>query len=316
MRYTVRISVEVPAGRDDLDPVRAGGGVRRVLERVSSIAAIEGPDGVRVLLRAAEAREHRRGVLVDAVVEAPSAAVAETGMRLALARLLLELPETRSWQVAGCSAGPADAPPAPVAARRHVLAHAPMLRAFGAEMFGAEEDGGDPDLTGLLAGSLLVGAAAVLDGLYRDLAVLREGETTGELFGSRVFGALPAPVAFRCDPAFVRRFLLVAGTGAHRLVQPFWQPPTSFAEALAVRAMFRAGHDHLVCHRLLNGPVRCFGTLVANTLDSAHVERLALLDAETDPFGDPDDPWSLSTWFDPVDPEFAVHPYGRSPVPV
>ncbi|WP_046470423.1 hypothetical protein [Allosalinactinospora lopnorensis] len=200
----------------------------------------------------------------------------------------------------------------PEQARRYALAHAPRLRAFDPRMFGLAEDvhAGPEPTAELLAGSLFAGVHQVFDGLYRDLdALQRIRGTVANLYEPSVLDELPAALADRYDTAFVRRFLLVAGTGAHRLVEPYWQPPSCFAEALAVRMVFRRAHGYLTDHGLLAGSDGYFEELTANAFDPEHLLPLQLLDAGTDPFSGVPCPRGPSAWFTAVDDLCSVHPY-------
>ncbi|GLU47678.1 hypothetical protein [Nocardiopsis ansamitocini] len=331
MHYAVRINVETSPKQTDLDPEQAHVGAQQILAQMGTIARIEGPGGLRVVVHTAEARAHPRGALVKAVVEAPTASAAETGVRVALSRLLTESARTAYWWVAQCAAVPHAGPPVPglrigacagspeatARARRHVLGHAARLRAFGPAMFEVRPDPAEPGRAALLAGSILMGMHIVLDGLFNDLDTMhREQISAAELTDPWILGELPAAVATRCDDVFVRRFLLVGGTAAHRLVEPVWQPPTSFAEALALYTMFQAAHDYLVGNRLLVDPGRHFDALRRNAFERSHQEWLGLLGDAADPFGDSADPWRLSTWFDPLDTVCVAHPYVYDSTPV
>ncbi|GAA3753558.1 hypothetical protein HDA32_004450 [Spinactinospora alkalitolerans] len=343
MHYAVQIEVEIPGDAGELDELRSRGGAQILLEQLDAVVRIQGPDGAVVRLHAVRCLAHGRGAVVSAVAEAPSPEDAETGLRLTVARLLLEHEALDDWQVTGCrvqgpdgdlprrAADPGTVPPAAPRAgsagseidrarvRRCLLVHAPRLRAFGPEMFGLHDGAAPaPRCADLLAGSLLMGVYAFFDGLYRDLDALHRigGGTAADLAEPQILGVLPEPVAHRCDIGFVRRFLLVAGTGAHRLVESCWRPPACLGEALAVRTMFRAAHDHLSGHALLADAAGYFEALAENAFAPAHLESLRLLDERADPLGGPHDPYAMSTWFTPADDLEPVHPYAYGPASV
>ncbi|PSK92305.1 hypothetical protein CLV63_11864 [Murinocardiopsis flavida] len=333
MRFAVQIQIDAPAGEVPLDRLRTLGAAQCVLRSLHTIARIDAPEGKSVHVCDIRCVGHAGGVAARVVARAPGAAHAETGLRLALRRLLSEDTVLRGWRVGVCraEAHSADAVKLtgadPLTAlrldiiggdpldrgriRRTLLDLAPRLRAFGPEMFGASAAGAGgrgAHRGALLAGALLAGATIVLDGLLSDIRAMQWTDgTAADIVGPWILGDLPPPIE-RYDTRFAHRLLLVAGCGAHRLVEPVWQPPTCLAEAFAVRLMFQRGLELVGRYDLLSDPGTAFAALTANAFDPAHSEALARFGgAGSADSGTPAVPHSA--WFEPIDPVRAVHPY-------
>lgn len=333
MRFALQIQIDAPIGEVPLDDLRALGAAQLVRRELGTIAGIQGPEGQVVHVRDIRCRGDSQGVIALLVASAAHAADAETGLHQALRRLLQQHAVFQGWRVAVCCAetDPADSaaltgadpltalrldiaggdPLARGRTRRTLLGLAPRLRAFGPEMFGVPAAGGGERRAcpgELLAGSLLAGATIVLDGLLSDIRAMQwTNGTAADVVGPWVLGELPSPAA-RYDTGFAHRLLLVAGSGAHRLVESVWQPPTCLAEAFAVRLMFQRGYELITRHELLPDPAPLFAALVGNAFAPAHQEmftRFAAPGAEP-PGGAPLD------WFGPVDRTRAVHPFAAS----
>ncbi|GAA3726778.1 hypothetical protein [Salinactinospora qingdaonensis] len=352
VRYTVRIDVEAPADAGALEELRARGAAQLLAEGFATVVEIRGPEGVVVRPCRVRCVAHDRGAVIEAAVEAPALEDARTGLRLTAVRLLGEHEALAGWRVVACrvrgevlAASPVVEPAAgPLAvlragalsasradrdrAREHLLYHADRLRAFGAEMFKAAQappEGGppaavDPQRDRLLAGALMVGVDMLFDGLYHDLDLLqRTGGTAAEVTEAWLLGELPRCAAHRYDVTFVRRFLLVAGTGTHRLTQSRWVAPVCLAEALALRLAYRAACDYVSGHGLLADPQPHFASLEEHTLAPAHVSALRALNGgglTAAAFEGPEQPWEPATWFAPTGDPAAAHPYGSHSAPV
>ncbi|MFC7329948.1 hypothetical protein [Marinactinospora rubrisoli] len=106
MHVMVQIDIESPGGPAAGDELRARGAAQLLMAALATVSRIEGPGGVVVRPRAARCVAHDGGVAVRVAADAPSADLAETGLRLALVQLVGEHAALAGWRVAERGARP------------------------------------------------------------------------------------------------------------------------------------------------------------------------------------------------------------------
>jgi hypothetical protein len=274
-----------------MDPLQIEGAASLLSRVLDDIDAVDGPEGVEVVLDRYWVGAHPEGASVLLVLEADSLPVAEEAAREVMVSVLERSELLADWRLTKCEVAldehfaeagiqaPDDAelPPADPAERaiwhrreRQAVAdpdrpegeidwrewtmrHAEQLRAFNREVFDGAD--GQSDEARLAAGALIFASTLLVDELFEDIETLRASgdDTVADGDGAFfVLDGLPDRFAHRYDLRFTRNFLIAAIVVTGRLAQPYWASPASVAEALALHVLVERARAFLEMHDLLD----------------------------------------------------------------
>lgn len=277
MEYQLTAEVNPPSDAPDLDALQRHGVAALLDEHLELLAEIEGPDGVEIEPLDHRIMVHPGGASISWLLDAPALSFAEEAARTVLTELLERTELLAEWHVGRCEViasaedlaaalGEPDAEPATLgepdeielaelesitgmgglteadrAARRdQLLAAGRLLRAFGPEAFGHDDetDEGPPvsaEAAGLVAGALMLGLDVLIEELFADVQSLDEaGTPAAEHEVLWVLHDLPPRFADHYTALFAKKFLLTAAVLGYRLAGPDWSGPLNTAEALAL----------------------------------------------------------------------------------
>ncbi|NMO53447.1 hypothetical protein HH310_19940 [Actinoplanes sp. TBRC 11911] len=328
MEYGVSVVLGLSSGGPKMDPLQVEGAASLLSRILDEIDAVDGPEGVDVVLDRYWVGAHPEGASVLLVIEADSLPVAEAAAREVVVSVLKRSELLADWRLVKCEVAlderfaevglqvPDDAelPPADPAERaiwhRHkqrgladparsegeidwrgwTMRHAEQMRAFNREVFDGVD--GQSDEARLAAGALIFAATLLVDELFEDIETLRDSGNDTPTDGDHayfVLGGLPDRFAHRYDLRFTRNFLIVTIVVTGRLTQPHWASPASVAEALALHVLVERARAFLEMHDLLDADT--IGDLYSAFEDAAFddLDHEFLYRRELDGFEDDED---------------------------
>ncbi|WP_187352036.1 hypothetical protein [Allosaccharopolyspora coralli] len=273
MDYVVTAGLEPPVEATDLDGLQQEGVVALLDRQLSQVEGVANDgDDIDVLDYRITARE--RGTTVVLALDAPSLNSAEQGAATVLDELLGETELLVGWTVSRSevritedefnqSFSGRDSDDVEEAAlhaaieealggdtehgseepaldttlwRERLVALAPQLAAFSSEVFSDPSGEVAHEDRLVAAGAVVHAVRVVTDELFYDeLALSVNNATVKDAVGLLVLEELPPCYEERYDALFTRALLLSSASVAQRLANRGWHPPSTVAEALALR---------------------------------------------------------------------------------
>jgi len=138
--------------------------------------------------------------------------------------------------------------------RARVAGYADSMQAFDPAIFRSDDDEVDGQTAALAAGALIVASTMLIDELLEDITTMAPFGHADRAGLNRLLalGELPPQFADRYDGRFARKFLVAAVLIIGRFSAPRWEPPCSFAEALALHIVVQRAKALLVDHGCLD----------------------------------------------------------------
>ncbi|EHY89436.1 hypothetical protein ACQPZU_20880 [Saccharomonospora azurea] len=108
MEYQLTAELASPPEAPDLDPLQQVGVVSLLDDRLTSLASIEGPDGIEIIPIEHSLEAHLDGAVVHWLLDAPALALAEEATRAVLEQIVDETDLLAGWEVKHCAVTATD----------------------------------------------------------------------------------------------------------------------------------------------------------------------------------------------------------------